>query len=85
LEWALRRKLYIALSYDERGKPIARRLLKQKMFRKQAGRCAKCGEILPEKVAVLDRFEAMSGYTEQNTRLLCPSCNVLLQEERHYA
>jgi hypothetical protein len=34
--------------------------------------------------AVLDRLEAMLGYTPENTRLLCPKCNARVQEERKY-
>ena len=84
LHWALRRKLAKELSYDERGKPGARKQLKAFKQGEQGGRCAKCREPLPEKGAVLDRLEAMGGYTRENTRLLCPSCDRILQEERGY-
>ena len=83
-EWALRRKVYKELTYDERGKPMQRQLLKAKLAGKQNGRCVRCGDALPEKGAVLDRLEAMSGYTEENTRLLCPPCDIAVQEERSY-
>ena len=84
LEWALRRKLSKELIYDERGKPMERRLLKQRLWGKQQGKCERCGNLLPEKDANLHRLEAMRGYTEENTRLWCPSCHVAVQEERRY-
>lgn len=85
LEWALRRYVYIRLQHDERGTPMERRTLKAKLMAKQHALCNICGRQLPEKGAVLDRLEAMKGYTEDNTRLLCPSCDSKLQEQRRYA
>jgi hypothetical protein len=84
LMWALRRKLYKTLTYDKRDNPTNRRILKQVKRAIQHNTCATCGKCLPEKNAVLDRFEAMKGYTEDNTRLICPGCNVRIQEERGY-
>ena len=83
-EWAMRRKVYKELTYDERGKPMQRRLLKAKLAGKQKGGCARCDGALPEKGAVLDRLEAMGGYVEENTRLLCPTCDAAVQEARGY-
>ena len=85
LLWALRRKLAKELSYDERGKPMHRKLLKAQKRGEQQDRCARCASELPEKNAVLDRIEAMKGYTRENTRLLCPACDVAVQEERGYS
>jgi hypothetical protein len=85
LLFALRRKLAKELIYDERGKPTHRKLLKVRLRAEQHGRCVRCQESLPEKNAVLDRIEAMSGYTAENTRLLCPGCDIQQQEERGYA
>ncbi len=85
LEWALRRYVYIRLQHDERGTPMERRALKAIQRSKQNELCSLCGEQLPKKGAVLDRLEAMKGYTEDNTRLLCPSCDKKVQEQRHYA
>jgi ribosomal protein L44E len=85
LLWALRRKLYKELTYDERGKPMFRRQLKTLKRVKQGGKCALCPEPLPEKNAVLDRIEAMLGYTSDNTRLLCPQCDNKVQVERGFA
>ena len=84
LLWALRRKLAKELSYEERGKPTERKLVKAQKRGEQGGKCAGCQEPLPEKGAVLDRLEAMKGYTLENTRLLCPSCDRAVQEERGY-
>ncbi len=85
LAWALRRKLYKELSYDERNKPMHRKILKLKKMAAQKGLCDICGHELPLKNAVLDRAEAMLGYTEENTRLICPDCDVRIQTERGYA
>ena len=71
LQWALRRKLYKELSYDERGKPMHRRKLKELKRAEQGNTCPMCRTTLPEKYVVLDRLEAMGGYTPENTRLLC--------------
>jgi RNA polymerase-binding transcription factor DksA len=84
LMWALRRKLTKELGYDERSKPMYRKILKLKKMAAQKGFCAVCGKEPPEKNSVLDRLEAMGGYTEQNTRLICAVCNVQIQEERGY-
>ena len=84
LLWALRRKLAKELGYDERSKPTQRRMLKLKKMAKQKGLCAVCNSELPEKNSVLDRLQAMDGYTEENTRLICPTCDYRLQEERGY-
>lgn len=85
LLWALRRKLAKELTYDERGSPAHRRLLKTKKRKAQDGKCAVCREVLPPTGAVLDRFEAMGGYTAENTRLLCPGCDVKIQSGRGYS
>jgi hypothetical protein len=85
LFWALRRKLAKELGYDERSKPMHRKMLKLKKMAAQKGMCTVCEKELPEKNSVLDRFEAMGGYTFENTRLICPECNVRIQEERGYA
>jgi ribosomal protein L44E len=84
LHWALRRKLTKELGYDERSRPGDRRALKDYKRGEQKGACALCSEALPEKYAVLDRLEAMLGYTKENTRLICQACDVKVQEERGY-
>ncbi len=86
LLWALRRKVAKELSYDERGKSMLRKLLKATKRGEQRNRCAVCGEQqLPAKNAILDRIEAMRGYTAENTRLICPQCDTRVQEDRKYS
>lgn len=85
LLWALRRKLAKELSYDERGKPMHRRQLKALKRGEQGGKCPLCQRELPARNAVLDRLEAMKGYTAENTRLLCPECDDKIQVERGFA
>lgn len=85
LLWALRRKLYKELIYGERGKPNHRRHLKSRKRKAQENRCARCSEELPLRGAVLDRIEAMLGYTPENTRLLCHTCDREVQAERGFA
>ena len=75
LRWALRRKIYKELTHDERGKPMQRRALKTFKRKEKGGRCAECQGELPKTNVVLDRLEAMKGYTKENTRLLCRDCD----------
>lgn len=84
LLWALRRKIAKELGYDERGKPMQRAALKKMKRREQDNLCVICKGTLPLDGAVLDRLEAMGGYTDSNTRLLCPSCDVNVQQRRGY-
>lgn len=84
LHWALRRKVYKELVYDERGKPMHRRRLKRQKREQQGGLCAECEQPLPARYAVLDRHQAMRGYTVENTRLLCVECDTRVQGERGY-
>ena len=85
LLWALRRKLAKELSYLERGKPGNRKALKLAKRVQQNGLCALCGQSLPEQGAVLDRMEAMGGYTVANTRLVHHECDRKVQAERGFA
>ena len=84
LAWALRRKVCKELGYDERGTPTERRKLKDAKWKAQRGLCEDCGGSLPATYSVLDRIEAMKGYTPENTRLLCTTCDTRLQAERGY-
>jgi hypothetical protein len=84
LLWALRRKVYKELMYDERGKPMQRVALKKAKSVEQNGLCALCHKPLPSKYSVLDRLGAMGGYTVENTRVLCPECDTRIQTERGY-
>ncbi len=85
LLFALRRKVYKKLVYDERGKPMVRRRLKAEKWQEQGGLCTICSHPLPERYCVLDRFSAAVGYTVENTRLICPGCDVTTQRSRSYA
>jgi DNA repair exonuclease SbcCD ATPase subunit len=85
LLFALRRKVQKELIYDERNKPAHRNRIKRLKRIEQDGRCPVCGDSLPEKYAVLDRFEAVKGYTIQNTRLIHQKCDTRLQAEKGYA
>ena len=84
LEFALRRKIYKELTYDERGKPSLRKKLKDKKRLSQNNLCTACKQILPLKYAVLDRLNAKDGYTEENTNLICPGCDTEIQKTRFY-
>ena len=84
LLWALRRKITKELGYDERNKPAHRTALKKRKRKEQKNLCALCVELLPEDGSVLDRLVAMDGYTELNTRLLCPICDRKIQKERRF-
>lgn len=86
LQFAIRRKIAKELSYDERGKPTQRKKLKLRMLRLQNGLCAKCGKPLPllARGAVLDRQNAMAGYTVENVKLICRTCDDELQESRSF-
>ena len=85
LLFAFRRKVFKELTYDERGKPMIRRALKAYKAGEQSGRCALCSNPLPDKYAVLDRVVAMLGYTRENTRLICVTCDTEVQAERKYS
>jgi ribosomal protein L44E len=85
LAWALRRFVYVRLSHDERSSPMQRKLLKLNKMIAQKGLCAECGEELPKRGSELDRFNAMDGYTDINTRLVCHKCHRKSQEEKGFA
>ena len=84
LRWALRRKVAKELVYDERGKPNHRSTLKALKRQLQDGLCPECGKPLPDTYCVLDRKEALLGYTAENTRLLCQLCDHRIQKERGF-
>jgi hypothetical protein len=85
LLFALRRKVSKELVYDERKKPMVRRRLKALKRKQQGGLCSVCSQPLPQKYCVLDRLNAVAGYTVENTRLICPGCDVATQQSRGYA
>lgn len=82
MHFAYRRKVYKELTYDERSKPAVRRALKAKKYKAQQGRCALCTQPMPQPGSVLDRFHAPAGYTDANTRLICPPCDTATQAGR---
>ena len=84
LLFALRRKLAKELVYDERSKPAKRQRLKRQKRRDQGGRCAVCGGELPERGSVLDRLDAMKGYSRENVRLICPPCDMKIRLEKGF-
>lgn len=84
LLFAYRRKIYKELGYDERSKPAARRALKDKKWKEQRGLCSICNKELPTTYTVLDRLNAVDGYTSKNTRLMHQECDVSLQQSKGY-
>lgn len=86
LLFAIRRKIAKELTYDERGKPMVRKVLKARKFGAQRGLCDVCKKPLEAngKNAILDRIETMRGYVDDNTRLICSDCDRRIQEERRY-
>lgn len=85
LLFAMRRKVYKELTYDERGKPAARKKLKALKREEQDNTCPLCGQDLPDTYCVLDRLNAADGYTEENTRLIHQKCDRIVQSDRRYA
>jgi len=84
LLWALRRKLANGLAHEERGTPMHRRRIKILKTAEQHGRCVICDKPLPDRDTILDRLEAMRGYTLENTRVLCRKCDFAIQAERKF-
>jgi hypothetical protein len=82
--WALRRKLVKELGYLERDTPAKRNKLKKLKRKEQNNICPLCNNVLPDKNAELDRFEASLGYTEENTRLVHHDCHVNEQKKKKY-
>lgn len=85
LLFAYRRKISKELSYDERGKPGARRQLKALKWGLQGRKCAHCGEEMPLKNSELDRKSAADSYTEENTELVHHHCHQERQAAKGYA
>lgn len=84
LLFAYRRRVAKMLVYDERGGPNKRGRLKRAKMIAQGGRCLECSKPLPSSDNVLDRFSAVGGYTDANTRLICELCDRSIQRERGY-
>jgi hypothetical protein len=86
LLFAYRRKIYKELTYDERGKPAHRRIIKAQKLIQQNYRCANpdCQKDLRSIESELHRFEAAPGYTLENTELLCRPCHRKQQADRGF-
>lgn len=84
LLFAMRRYVYLRLTYDERGTPQWRRQLKRLKFAEQLGKCANCDGGLEIAGSELHRLDASAGYTVENTQLMHHSCHRAQQEAAHY-
>jgi hypothetical protein len=84
LFWALRRRVWVQLQFEERGTPAQRAALKKQKRVEQNNRCKECSEPLDVSFIVLDRHDAMLGYTTQNTQLLCQKCDRAKQATLKY-
>jgi hypothetical protein len=80
LRFQLRRYILKRLEFDERGTPTQRRKLKDLKRKFQRGLCYECAEPLPARGAELHRLQAVEGYTEANTWLLCRECHQKAQQ-----
>jgi hypothetical protein len=85
LLFAFRRKIAKELAYDERGKPMERRKLKELKWKRQNGICPECKKRLPETEAELDRKNAIDGYTEASTELVHHECHRKRQATKAFA
>jgi hypothetical protein len=85
LRFALNRRLYRLLSYDERGTPAFRKKLKEKKLAEQGGNCPLCSEPLELRDSELDRISASVGYTAANTRLVHHACHRKDQQRKGFS
>jgi hypothetical protein len=88
LLFALRRRLIVKLTHEERGTPAQRNRLKREKHKEQNGVCPLCnGERgpLPLKYAELDRKVAFYGYTAANTRLVHHECHIDDQGKKSFS
>jgi hypothetical protein len=84
LLFALRRRIYIRLMYEERSTPAKRNKLKAGKWKAQKGLCAICSKEMALKHSELDRTKASAGYTFENTRLVHHECHVADQAEKKF-
>lgn len=84
VHWAMRRRITKELMHQERGTPAHRNKIKRLKREEQRNICPLCGEELPDKYCVLDRFEAIEGYTVENTRLIHQKCDRVVQADKGY-
>ena len=73
--FAMRRRVFIRLLYDERGTPAERKRLKKQKRLEQNNLCPRCNEPLRDKDAALDRRAQMGGDTPENTELIHQHCH----------
>ncbi len=87
LLFAYRRNIYKQLTYDERGTPTQRRIIKAQKLIQQNYKCANpdCNKDLRGIESDLHRFEAAPGYTLENTELLCHPCHRKQQADQGFA
>jgi hypothetical protein len=85
LLFAYRRKIAKELGYDERGKPGTRKQLKALKWGQQQGKCAHCQKDLLLAYSELDRTDAATGYTIENTELVYGKCHQKRQAAKGYA
>lgn len=71
------------LEYDERGKPMERKVLKATLSARQNNKCAICDQPLT-KESELDRSVAHFGYTEDNCRIVHHECHRKAQQEKKF-
>ena len=84
LLFAYRRKVAKELIYEERSRPGDRRRLKKLKHVEQNGICPLCDKELSLKYSELDRTNASTGYTKENTRLVHHQCHVDDQAAKGY-
>jgi len=82
LLFAYRRKIAKELVYDERRKPGTRKQLKALKWGLQQGKCAHCQKDLLLACSELDRKDAATGYTIENTELVHGKCHQERQAAR---
>jgi hypothetical protein len=85
LLFAYRRKIAKELGYDERGKPNTRKQLKALKWGQQQGKCAHCQKDLLLAYSELDRKDAATGYSIDNTELVHGKCHQERQAAKGYA
>jgi hypothetical protein len=88
LRFAIRRRLIVKLTHDERGTPAQRNRLKRQKHQDQNGVCPLCEGArgpLPLKYAELDRKIASLGYTAANTRLVHHECHIDDQGKKSFS
>jgi hypothetical protein len=85
LLFAYRRKIAKELGYDERGKSGTRKQLKALKWGQQQGKCAHCEDDLLLAYSELDRKDAATGYTIENTELVHGKCHQERQAAKGYA